>query len=176
MQWTDKQAVPLIATVSVVIPVVVAVLLYTPTVAVSGFDPYVLPFLNAIINSTVTLLLLAGLYFVKTGRLRAHKICMLASVGLSALFLVSYVVYHGMAQETKFGGEGPVRQLYFFLLISHIVLAAAIVPLVLFTVYRSLAGQFERHKKLARITFPLWLYVTVTGVVVYLMISPYYPQ
>lgn len=176
MQLTNRQAVPLISGISVAIPIVVALLLYTPAVQVQGLDPYLLPLLNAVINTTVSVLLVLALIFIRQGRVTAHKICMLSSVVLSAIFLISYVVYHAAAEETKFGGQGFIRVLYFFILISHILLAVVIVPLVLFTLYRALTNQFGKHKKLARWTFPLWLYVSITGVVLYLMISPYFPS
>ena len=99
---------------------------------------------------------------------------MLTAFALSALFLISYVIYHSLAEETHFGGEGVIRYIYFFILITHIILAAAIVPLVLITLVRGLSNKFDKHRKIARWTFPLWLYVAVTGVVVYLMLRPYY--
>ena len=99
---------------------------------------------------------------------------MTTAIGLSVVFLIMYVAYHMTADSTKFGGEGFVRYVYFFLLISHILLSIAVIPLVLITYVRALAERFDRHKKIARITFPIWLYVAVTGVIVYLMISPYY--
>jgi putative membrane protein len=176
MPLSDKTYIPLITGISIVVPVVVTVLLYVPALRIAGFDPYILPKVNAVINSMVSVLLIAGLAFIKAKNMRAHRLCMLSSIGLSALFLVSYVLYHASAEETRFGGQGIIRPIYFALLISHIVLAAGILPLVLFTAYRALKADYARHKKLARITFPLWLYVSVTGVVVYLLLSPYYPQ
>jgi putative membrane protein len=138
------------------------------------FDPHVFALINAVINSTVSLLLIAGLITVRQRKYETHKRIMLTAMVLSALFLLSYVAHHLFALETSFGGQGPIRYFYFFILITHIILAAIILPFILFTSYQSLSGQFARHRKIARYTFPLWLYVSITGVLVYLFISPYY--
>lgn len=103
-----------------------------------------------------------------------HKHIMFCAIGLSVLFLVSYVLHHLFAGDTKFGGAGAIRYFYYFILITHIILAAVILPFILFTAYRSLSGDYEKHKKIARITWPLWLYISVTGVLIYILISPYY--
>ena len=129
-----------------------------------------LPHLNAALNATSGLLLLAGLYFISRGRVRAHRVSMLSALAVSALFLVSYVVYHAQYGSVKFQGQGFARPVYFFILITHVVLAAAIVPLVFVTARRALRGDFARHRAIARWTYPLWLYVSVTGVVVYWML------
>ena len=129
-----------------------------------------LPHLNAALNATSGLLLLAGLYFITRGRVRAHRACMLSALVDSGLFLVSYVVYHSQYGSVKFQGQGLARPVYFFILITHVVLAAAIVPLVFVTARRALRADFARHRKIARWTYPLWLYVSVTGVVVYWML------
>jgi len=164
-----------IALVSIAIPLVVASLFYLKPAGTSvGFDLKILPALNASLNFTIAILLLVGHHFMKRNEIRSHKLCMLAAVGLSALFLISYVTYHSMAAETHYGGEGIIRYLYFFILISHILPAAVIVPLVLITVVRALRERFDRHRKIARWTYPLWLYVAITGVIVYLMLRPYY--
>ena len=139
-----------------------------------GFNVHIFAKINAIINSTVTLLLIAALVAVKQRKLQLHKRLMLVAMVLSVLFLLSYVCHHLFAGDTKYGGEGPLRYVYFFILITHIFLAAIIMPFVLFTAYRALIAEFPEHKKLARITWPIWLYVSITGVVVYLFISPYY--
>lgn len=139
-----------------------------------GFDLEILPMINAMLNSTTAILLLGSLYFIRHGRRKAHEVCNLTAVGLSSLFLILYVIYHSLAPETRFGGRGPIRYFYFTILITHILLAMVIVPFVLFTLLRALRKDFARHKKLARITWPLWFYVAVSGVLVYLMISPYY--
>lgn len=161
----------LILTLSVAIPVAVAVLF---RVRIPGYDLSFLPSIYATINGVTALLLLAGLWAIKNKKRSLHETIMKYCLGLSALFLVMYVAYHMTSDPTPFGGQGAVRMVYYFLLISHIVLSVAVVPLVLFTFSRALAGNFERHRKLARFTFPIWLYVAVTGVIVYLIISPYY--
>ena len=128
-----------------------------------------LPALNAILNSISALLIVAGYVFVKKGNHGAHKACMLSAVAVSAAFLTSYLIYHfGPVEENKFQGQGPIRIAYFAMLISHILLAMAVVPLVGVTVIRALKGQLERHKRIARITIWIWLYVSVTGILVYL--------
>jgi len=133
-----------------------------------------LPTLNASINAAVSLLLILGVFFIKQGNRRAHQFAMTSAIVLSALFLISYVLYHTTHESTSYGGEGLIRYVYFFILLTHIVLAIVIVPLVLISFSRALSERFDQHKKIARITFPLWLYVSITGVVVYLMISPFY--
>jgi putative membrane protein len=164
----------LIFVVSVAIPVLIAILFFTPAIHLQA-DVSFLPKLNAIINSCVTVLLLAGFYFIKNKKKKQHKLCMLSAFSLSGLFLISYVVYHASAEDTKFGGEGFIRHIYFFILITHILLAAIILPFILITVSRALSERFDKHRKIARITWPFWLYVSVTGVIIYFIISPYYP-
>jgi uncharacterized membrane protein YozB (DUF420 family) len=134
-----------------------------------------LPHLNAGLNATSFLLLLVGFYFIRRGRVAAHRASMVAALAVSGLFLVSYVVYHYNYGSVKFTGQGPVRPVYFFILFTHVVLAAAIVPLVFVTVRRALRRDYVRHRRIARWTYPLWLYVSVTGVVVYLMLYQLYP-
>jgi uncharacterized membrane protein YozB (DUF420 family) len=134
-----------------------------------------LPHLNAFLNSTSAILLSTGYVFIRLGRIKAHRNCQLTAFATSVLFLISYVTYHFYHGDTKFLGQGIVRPFYFFVLISHVILAIAIVPLVVITLYRALRFDFIRHKKIARITFPLWLYVSVTGVIVYLMLYHIYP-
>lgn len=134
-----------------------------------------LPTLNASLNGLSAVLLLAGFGFIRSKRVAAHKACMVAALGCSVLFLVSYLTYHHYAGTVPFRGQGWVRPVYFGILISHTVLAAVVVPLALFTLYRAWRGQFDRHMKVARWTFPLWLYVSVTGVVVYLMLYQLFP-
>lgn len=161
----------LIITLSVVIPVAVAVLF---KVHIDGYDFSFLPPIYASINGLTAILLLVALRAIKKGNKVLHERIMKVCIGLSASFLVMYVLYHMTSESTPYGGEGPMRSLYFFILISHILLSIVVIPLVLFTFVRALSGNFYRHRKLARITFPVWLYVAITGVVVYLMISPYY--
>jgi len=139
-----------------------------------GFDAHIFARINAVINTLVTLLLAAALIAVKQRKLVLHKNLMLSAMILSILFLLSYVCHHLLAGDTKYGGVGAIRYLYFFILTTHIFLAAIIMPFVLFTAYRALIAEFPQHKKLARITWPIWFYVSMTGVLVYLFISPYY--
>ena len=134
-----------------------------------------LPALNATLNGVAALFLLAGYVFIRQRRIAAHRASMLAAVAASALFLMSYVAYHANAGSKPFPGTGPVRAVYFFILVTHIVLAAAIVPMVLMTLSRALKQRFDRHAVIARRTFPLWLYVSATGVVIYLMLYRFYP-
>ncbi len=129
-----------------------------------------LPALNATLNGVAALFLLGGYAFIKRRRIDVHRACMLVAVTASALFLISYLVYHANAGSKPFPGTGPVRAVYFFILVTHIVLAAAIVPMVLVTLSRALKRRFDRHAAIARKTFPIWLYVSVTGVVIYLML------
>ena len=129
-----------------------------------------LPTLNAVLNATSALLLLWGWLLIRRGRREAHRRVMIAALCSSSLFLVSYLVYHAQVGSVRFTGQGPVRTLYFAILISHTVLAVAIVPLVLVTVTRALRGRFDQHRRIARVTLPLWAYVSVTGVVVYWML------
>jgi uncharacterized membrane protein YozB (DUF420 family) len=129
-----------------------------------------LPTLNAILNSTSALLLIAGRVFISNGNREAHKRCMIGAVSVSVLFLMSYLTYHYFHGSTPFTGQGFVRTVYFTILISHTILATAIVPLVIITLRRGLAAKYTLHAKIARWTFPLWIYVSVTGVIVYLML------
>ncbi len=129
-----------------------------------------LPSINAGLNSTCALLLAAGYLFIRNKQVRAHKLCMLSAFTVSVLFLISYLIYHYQVGSIPFKGQGWIRTVYFTVLISHTVLAVTIVPLVLITLRRALTGSFERHKRIARWTLPLWLYVSITGVMVYWML------
>ena len=165
-----------IVVVSILIPVVVA-LLFSVKLKDFGFDVEPLSFLPPIyatINGITAVVLVAAVLAIKNGKRKLHEQLMTTAIALSVAFLVMYVAYHMTSESTKFGGEGMIRNVYFFILLSHILLSIAVIPLVLITYVRALAERFERHKKIAKITFPIWLYVAVTGVVVYLMISPYY--
>ena len=133
-----------------------------------------LPKLNAIINGTCSLLLLLSLYFIKQKKIVLHKRINITAFILSAVFLISYVTFHWLMNETKFPADNPLRPVYLFILITHITLAAIVLPLVLISFYRGLNMDIPKHKKIVRWSFPIWLYVTITGVIVYLMISPYY--
>jgi putative membrane protein len=129
-----------------------------------------LPALNAVLNATSAALLATGYVLIRQGRREAHRRTMLAAVACSALFLTSYLVYHFHVGSVKFQGQGPVRTLYFTILITHTVLAVTIVPLVVLTLVPALRGRFDRHRRMARVTLPLWAYVSVTGVVIYWML------
>lgn len=137
---------------------------------------YNLPLLNAFINGTCTLLLLVSLWAIKRKNIQLHKNINLVTFSLSSIFLVSYVLFHWMAPETRYPADAPLRGLYLTILISHIILAAGVLPLILISFYRGLQMQTEKHRKIVRFAYPIWLYVTFTGVVVYLMISPFYPH
>jgi putative membrane protein len=174
LKKNDKQARALILTVSFVVFAAVVVLSKYKLNVDLGFNVHIFALFNAIINSTVSILLVWALIAVKNKSYVLHKKLMLAAIALSCLFLVSYIAHHLLAGETKYGGTGTLRGIYFFVLATHIPLAAIILPFILFTAYRSLTGEFDKHKKLAKYTWPLWLYVSITGVLVYLFISPYY--
>jgi putative membrane protein len=160
-----------IIALSISIPVIVAILF---GVKIPGYDLSFLPPIYASINGLTAVLLVVAVQAVKNGKRRVHENIMKTCIGLSASFLLMYVAYHMTSESTAFGGAGAIRYVYYFILISHILLSVAITPLVLFTFSRALSGNFERHRRLAKFTYPIWLYVAVTGVVVYLMISPYY--
>lgn len=184
----DKNANLFIGIVSVIVFIAVALLSKFKLDVTLPFNPHLFATFNAIVNSIVSTLLLAGLWAVKQKKYVRHKKIMIAAIMLSVLFLLSYIAHHLLAGETKFGDldhngilsadeklqAGSVRIIYFILLLTHIPLAAIILPFILFTAYRSLSGDYELHKKIARITWPIWFYVAVSGVVIYLMIQPYY--
>jgi putative membrane protein len=165
---SDRAAFSLIAAVSVGVLAVVGALVLGGGAGSGGVSA--LPAVNALLNGTSASLLTVGWLFVRGGRPRAHRAFMLAAFGVSILFLVSYVVYHSLAGSRPFTGQGWIRPVYFALLLSHIVLAAVIVPLVLLTLYRAWRGDLGRHRRIARWTLPIWLYVSVTGVIVYWML------
>jgi putative membrane protein len=135
---------------------------------------YKLPLFHAIINGTCAVLLIFSLRAIKTGKVALHKKINLTTFGLSAVFLISYVTYHFFVPETSYGGEGILKTFYYIVLFTHIPLAAAVLPLILLSFWYALTGKIDKHKKIVRFTYPIWLYVAVTGVIVYLMISPYY--
>ncbi|MCM4169314.1 hypothetical protein KCTC52924_00621 [Arenibacter antarcticus] len=168
----EKRFNRLINVVSVVIPVVVALLF---GVKLPNVEPLrFLPPIYASVNGLTAVLLVIAVIAVKQGKLELHQKIMTSCIALSVAFLVMYVAYHMTADSTTFGGEGPIKYVYYFILITHIFLSIVIVPLVLRTFAKAYLKNFEAHKKLAKFTFPIWLYVAVSGVVVYLMISPYY--
>ena len=184
----DKQANWLILVFSFVVFAAVVLLSRIKLDVDLGFNVHVFAQLNAIINSMVSLLLLAGLMVVRQGKYVLHKKIMLSALVLSVIFLVSYISHHLLAGETRFGDinhdgivsdaekleAGSKRTLYYIILGTHIPLAGLILPFILYTAYRALTGEWAKHTKLARYTWPVWLYVSVTGVLVYLLISPYY--
>ena len=175
--------------VSIAIPVAIAFLILVPQSKINfGFNTRSLPLFHAILNATTAILLLASLYFIRNKNIPAHKACNLVAVTLSSVFLVSYVIYHASNPSVRFGDlnhdgqlsaseklqAGNLRWVYYFILSSHILLSGTIIPLVLFTMQRAFQERFDKHRRIARITWPVWLYVAVTGVIVYLMINPYY--
>jgi putative membrane protein len=165
-----------IVLLSIAIPVAVAVL-FKVKLKDFGFDVTPLSFLPPIyatVNGITAILLVAAVMAIKNGNKKRHELLMKMAIGCSVAFLAMYVAYHMTVESTKYGGEGILKYVYFFILITHIVLSIVIIPLVLITYVRALASKFDKHKKIAKITFPIWLYVAVTGVIVYLMISPYY--
>jgi len=162
----------IIATVTVLLPSIIAALFFTNKI--EGYDFSFLPKTYATTNGLTFLSLIAGVMAIKKGNKELHKKLMTFAIVLSIYFLVAYVLYHLTTESTPFGGEGTIRYVYFFILLSHILCSLIVVPLVLITYVRALSQKFDKHKKIARYAFPLWAYVSLTGVIVYLMISPYY--
>ncbi len=188
LQPNDKKATIIIWTVSIIVFIAVALLTKVKLELNLGFNPHIFATLNALINSIVAVLLVAALIAVKSKRFLLHKKLMIAAIILSLLFLVSYVCHHLLSGDTKYGDlnhdgilsadektlAGNMRYVYYVILATHIPLAGIILPFILFTAYRALTADYARHKKRARITWPIWFYVAITGVAVYLMIRPYY--
>lgn len=170
-QQTQAPYKKLIIALSIVIPIAVAILF---RVQIPGYDFSFLPPIYATINGFTAVLLVIAVWAIKNNKRPLHELLMKICIGLSATFLVMYILYHMTSSPTPFGGEGVIRYIYFFILITHIILSIFITPLVLFTFSRALEGSFVNHRKLAKFTFPIWLYIAITGVIVYLMISPYY--
>lgn len=184
----DKNARIFILVVSIVVFIGIAFLSGVQLHPEFNFDPHIFATVNAIINSCVAIFLIAALLAVKSKKYLLHKRIMIAAIILSVLFLISYVCHHLFSGETKFGDlnhdgilswdeknkAGSLRYVYYAILMTHIPLAGIILPFILFTAYRALSGDYVKHKKLARITWPIWLYVAISGVAVYLLISPYY--
>jgi putative membrane protein len=165
----------LAAILGAIIPIAVAILYFFPNILrIEGVDVKILPAVNAVLNSLTAVLLMAGYYFIRRKNVAAHRAMMGTAFLMGSFFLVSYVAYHSQEPSTKFGGVGLIKGIYYFILLTHIVLAAVTVGLVLFTLYFALTQQFAKHRRIARYTFPIWLYVSITGVIVYFMISPYY--
>jgi len=188
LEKNDKTARILIWSVSIIVFAAVAFLSGIKFDIKTSFDPHIFAAFNAVVNSCVAVLLVAALVAVKKKRYHLHKKIMMAAIILSVLFLLSYICHHLLSGETKFGDlnhdgilspdekllAGSLRYVYYFILITHIPLAGIILPIILFTAYRALSGDYKKHKKIARIAWPIWFYVAVSGVVVYLLISPYY--
>lgn len=171
----DKVIVPAILVISIVVPVLVLILMYMPEryeLLGTRFNNF--PLFHAVLNFFTALLLVAGYISMRRKELLWHRNLMISAFFLSTVFLISYVISKISNDPVPYGGEGILRYLYFFVLITHILFSAIIVPLVLFTMYRGLTGEVEKHRKIARYTFPVWLYVAVTGVLVYLFMAPYY--
>jgi len=189
-KYTDRTWIGIIIAVSLVVIAVVALLIYNAqTVTTFNARIYFLPKLNAFLNGSVAVLITVGYIFIRNKKWKIHRFCMLTAFCFSIAFLVSYILYHAQAPETIFGDlnhdghldameklqVGNIRYFYYVILITHILLAAAIVPMTLLTLFRIWKKQVKKHRKMGQLTFPVWLYVSVTGVIVYLMISPYYP-
>ncbi len=176
MKSIEQKYNPWIVVLSVAIPLVV-VLLFNVKLYDLGFKVTPLRFLPPIyatINGITAVLLLAAVWAIKNKKRKLHETLMKTAIGCSVGFLAMYVAYHMTTPSTPFGGEGSIKLIYFFILISHIILSIAVIPLVLISYVRALAEKFDKHKKITKYTFPIWLYVAVTGVIVYLMIAPYY--
>lgn len=179
LKSNDRFFVPLIGSLSVIVPLVVAFLIFgdKPDGNILG-DVSFLPTLNAIINSTVSILLVLGLVFIKQKKPKLHRFVMLSAFVLSALFLVSYIIYHYSADSVPYGQKGVYttdKIIYLIILATHILLSIVVLPLAFLSIYRGLTAQFVKHKKITRWAWPIWLYVSITGVVVYLMAHVYNP-
>jgi putative membrane protein len=188
IEKNDRKAMVIIFSLSIIVFLAVALLNRFKLNVDLGFNPHVFAKFNAVINATVAFLLITALVAVKNKNYKMHKNIMLLAMVLSTLFLVSYILHHGLSGDTMFGDSnhdgkvndaekalvGSSRTIYLLILLTHIPLAAIILPFILYSVYRGLTGEFDKHKKLVRYTWPIWFYVSVSGVIVYLLISPYY--
>lgn len=168
---SEKTYNKLVIVLSILIPLIVAVLF---RVKIDVELPIFLPPIYATINALTAIILMVAVWAVKNKKVKLHEKLMTVAIMLSALFLLMYVAYHMTSESTKFGGEGAIRTFYFIVLISHIVLSVAVIPFVLITFVKGITNNIEKHKRIARITFPLWLYVAISGVIVFVLISPYY--
>ncbi len=171
METTSKKYNIWIIILSIAIPLVVAILF---SVKIDVKLPVFLPPIYATLNACTAILLVLAFWAIKNKKIALHEKLMKTAIAFSVIFLVLYVAYHMTSDSTKFGGEGIIKTVYFIILITHIILSVIVIPFVLVTYVRAITNQVELHKKIARFTFPLWLYVAVTGVIVYVMISPYY--
>ena len=177
MKKRDSIFVPIIISLSVIIPIAVAFLMLFPNVfhiASENYDFSSLPFFHAVLNGSTAILIFTGFVLIKNKKTELHKASMLSAFSLSSIFLVSYVISKITNEPVPFGGEGMIRDIYFFILISHILLSIPVLPLALFSIYRAMTGEIEKHKSIVKWTFPIWMYVSVTGVLVYLLMHPYY--
>ena len=177
MKKQDSIFIPIIISLSIIIPIVVALLMLFPDVfhiESENYDFSSLPFFHAILNGSTAVLLLTGFILIKNKKTNAHKLSMMSAFVLSSVFLISYVTSKLTNDPVPFGGEGFIRIIYFFILITHIILSVAVLPLALFSIYRSITGEFDKHKKNVKWTFPIWMYVAITGVMVYIFMTPYY--
>ena len=177
MKKRDSIFVPLIISLSVIIPIAVAFLMLFPNIfhiASENYDFSSLPFFHAVLNGSTASLILTGFVLIKNKKTQLHKMAMLSAFVLSSIFLGSYVISKITNEPVPFGGEGMIRYIYFFILISHILLSIPVLPLALFSIYRGITGEIEDHKSIVKWTFPIWMYVAITGVLVYLLMSPYY--
>jgi len=177
MKKQDSFFVPLIISLSIIIPIVVALLMLFPTVfhiESESIDFSSLPFFHAILNGSTSVLLFTGFILIKNKKTNLHKMSMLSAFVLSSVFLLSYVTSKLTNAPVHFGGEGLIKYIYFFILISHIILSVFVLPLALFSIYRGMTGEIEKHKSIVKYTFPIWMYVAITGVLVYILMSPYY--
>ena len=177
MQQKDRFYIPLIIVLSIVIPVAVAALMLFPEtlkLTFGGADLRSLPFFHAVLNGSTAILLFTGFVLIKNKKISWHRLCMLTAFVLSAIFLVSYVISKLSNDPVPFEGEGVVRYAYFFILITHILLSIPVLPLALLAIYRGMTGEYDKHVKVVKWTFPIWLYVAITGVLVYVFMMPYY--
>ena len=177
MKEKDSLFVPLIIALSIIIPIAVALLMLFPEtlhIESGNVDFSSLPFFHAILNGSTAVLLLTGFVLIKNKKTKAHKISMMSAFVLSSIFLISYVISKLTNDPTLFKGEGFIRIAYFFILITHILFSIAVLPLALFSILRGMTGEVEKHKKIVKWTFPIWMYVAITGVMVYLFMTPYY--
>ena len=177
MKKQDSFFVPLIISLSIIVPIVVALLMLFPDVfhiESESIDFSSLPFFHAILNGSTAVLLFTGFILIKNKKTNLHKISMFSAFVLSSVFLLSYVTSKLTNAPVPFGGEGLIRYIYFFILISHIILSVLVLPLALFSIYRGMTGEIEKHKSIVKYTFPVWMYVAITGVLVYILMSPYY--
>ena len=177
MNQKDNFYIPLIVILSIIIPIVVAALMFLPDslrLSFGGADLRSLPFFHAVLNGSTAILVFVGFVWIKNKKINLHRIAMISAFLLSAIFLVSYVISKLSNSPTPFGGEGWLRPVYYFILISHILLSIPVLPLALLAIYRGFTGEFQKHIKIVKWTFPIWLYVAITGVLVYILMIPYY--